>query len=204
MIPHRTIFSGFRIPSVRPSVRPPFRPQILPLRPQIQPLRPQIRPLRPQIKPLRPKILPLRIRNSETGENRPVWNHRSSAPPGPLPKKGKMTLKATHQIEPLIHHFLHLFFGKRGFFYLVPVSVKDFGATLRALLLVKEARVLEIAPFGALGQRLHGGSVAQHRPHLMHGGDGIEFQLLGRGSARFRLQPRGAEIGLNTPRMTLF
>ena len=24
-------------------------------------------------------------RNSETGENRPVWNHRSSAPPGPLP-----------------------------------------------------------------------------------------------------------------------
>ena len=23
----------------------------------------------------------------ETGENCPVWNHRSSAPPGPLPKK---------------------------------------------------------------------------------------------------------------------
>ena len=23
----------------------------------------------------------------ETGENRPVWNHRSSAPPGPLPKR---------------------------------------------------------------------------------------------------------------------
>ena len=26
-------------------------------------------------------------RKTETGENRPVWNHRSSAPPGPLPKK---------------------------------------------------------------------------------------------------------------------
>ena len=23
----------------------------------------------------------------ETGENCPMWNHRSSAPPGPLPKK---------------------------------------------------------------------------------------------------------------------
>ena len=26
-------------------------------------------------------------RKLETGENRPVWNHRSSAPPGPLPKR---------------------------------------------------------------------------------------------------------------------
>ena len=24
---------------------------------------------------------------TETGENCPMWNHRSSAPPGPLPKK---------------------------------------------------------------------------------------------------------------------
>ena len=28
---------------------------------------------------------------TETGENRPVWNHRSSAPLGPLPKKVEMT-----------------------------------------------------------------------------------------------------------------
>ena len=26
-------------------------------------------------------------RKTETGENCPMWNHRSSAPPGPLPKK---------------------------------------------------------------------------------------------------------------------
>ena len=28
------------------------------------------------------------VRKTETGENFPMWNHRSSAPPGPLPKKG--------------------------------------------------------------------------------------------------------------------
>ena len=27
------------------------------------------------------------VRKTETGENCPMWNHRSSAPPGPLPKK---------------------------------------------------------------------------------------------------------------------
>ena len=26
------------------------------------------------------------VRKTETGENCPMWNHRSSAPPGPLPK----------------------------------------------------------------------------------------------------------------------
>ena len=26
---------------------------------------------------------------TETGENCPMWNHRSSAPPRPLPKKGE-------------------------------------------------------------------------------------------------------------------
>ena len=29
------------------------------------------------------------VRKTETGKNCPMWNHRSSAPPGPLPKKRK-------------------------------------------------------------------------------------------------------------------
>ena len=89
---------------LRPQIRPlwpqirlirPLWPQIRPFRPQIRPLWPQIRPLRLQIRPLRPKILPLRIWNLETGENRPVWNHRSSAPPGPL------------LLHHLLHHYIH-------------------------------------------------------------------------------------------------
>ena len=32
-------------------------------------------------------------RKTETGENCPMWNHRSSAPPGPLPKKDYHTFE---------------------------------------------------------------------------------------------------------------
>ena len=32
-------------------------------------------------------------RRTETGENCPMWNHRSSAPPGPLPKRKQMREK---------------------------------------------------------------------------------------------------------------
>ena len=34
---------------------------------------------------------------TETGENCPMWNHRSSAPPGPLPKKENVTDRPTNR-----------------------------------------------------------------------------------------------------------
>ena len=100
MIPHRTIFSGFRI---RNSERQDFRsersdlrserPDLRSERSDLRSERPDLRSERPDLRSERSDLRSERVLKggtygrTETGENRPVWNHRSSAPPGPLPKK---------------------------------------------------------------------------------------------------------------------
>ena len=81
MIPHRT---NFRFPfSVRPS--PPLKLQNEALLTPNQASQTQNQATNK--------------RKMETGEICPVWNHRSSAPPGPLPKRKRQSLKATSIFE---------------------------------------------------------------------------------------------------------
>ena len=72
------------------------RPDLGSGRPDLRSEKPDLGSERSDLESKRPDLgserLYLRLggdgRKTETGENCPMWNHRSSAPPGPLPKKG--------------------------------------------------------------------------------------------------------------------
>ena len=70
------------------------RPDLKSRRSDLRSERPDLKPERPDLRPGKPNLGPERsdLRSvggeREARKNCPVWNHRSSAPPWPLPKKG--------------------------------------------------------------------------------------------------------------------